>query len=129
LSSVSVLPIRGVLYTLTASVPALIAIQILDGVANVVFVVVGILVIKDRTEGTGRFNVASGALATTVGVGAALSNALGGAMIERFSYRASFLGLAGVAAVAFALLWVAIPETVRRSDSTSERQIAGMDSV
>jgi MFS family permease len=112
-----VLPIRGVLYTLTASVPALIGIQILDGVANVVFVVVGIVVIKDRTEGTGRFNLASGALATTVGVGAALSNALGGAMIERFSYRASFLGLAGVAVVAFMLLWVAIPETRRRSEA------------
>ena len=55
-----VLPIRGVLYTLTHAVGALIAIQTLDGVANAIFGIVSILVIKDRTQGTGRFNVAGG---------------------------------------------------------------------
>jgi hypothetical protein len=40
-----VLPVRGVLYTLTHATGALIAIQILDGVANAIFVVVSILVI------------------------------------------------------------------------------------
>jgi len=40
-----VLPIRGVLYTLTHATGALIAIQTLDGVANAIFVVVSILVI------------------------------------------------------------------------------------
>ncbi|WP_348263985.1 MFS transporter [Telmatobacter sp. DSM 110680] len=106
-----VLPLRGALYTLTSSAPALIAIQTLDGVANAIFGVVSILVIKDRTEGTGRFNLASGALATMVGVGAALSNTLGGTMIQYLGYRASFLGLATVAVVAVTLLWFAIPET------------------
>jgi MFS family permease len=47
-----VLPIRGVLYTLTHAVGALIAIQTLDGVANAIFGIVSILVIKDRTQGT-----------------------------------------------------------------------------
>jgi MFS family permease len=107
-----VLPIRGVLYTLTHLTPMLIAIQILDGVANAIFVIVSVLVIKDRTHGTGRFNVASGALATMVGIGAALSNSIGGTLIQRFSYRASFLGLASVALVAFLLLFFAVPETL-----------------
>jgi hypothetical protein len=75
-----VLPIRGVLYALTHVPALLIAIQTLDGVANAVFVVVSILVIKDRTQGTGRFNVAAGALATMVGIGAAASNAIGGVL-------------------------------------------------
>jgi MFS family permease len=64
-----VLPIRGVLYTLTHAVGALIAIQMLDGVANAIFGIVSILVVKDRTKGTGRFNVAAGSLATTLASG------------------------------------------------------------
>jgi MFS family permease len=116
-----VLAIRGVLYTLTHSASALIAIQILDGVANAIFIIVSILVIKDRTQGTGRFNIAAGALATMVGIGAALSNTIGGVPIQRLGYRASFLGLAGIALLAFALLWFAIPETLRDvRDLTSE---------
>jgi MFS family permease len=107
-----VLPIRGVLYTLTLVPAALIGIQFLDGVANAVFVIVSILVIKDRTEGTGRFNLASGALATMVGIGAALSNTIGGLLIQKISFRASFLGLATIAVVAFAVLFFGVPETL-----------------
>lgn len=107
-----VLPIRGVLYTLTHAVWALIAIQTLDGVANAIFGIVSILVIKDRTMGSGRFNVAAGSLAAMVGIGAATSTAVGGALIQHFSYRASFLGLAAIALIAFTVLWAAIPETL-----------------
>src|SRR6266403_258935 len=107
-----VLPIRGVLYTLTHAAGALIAIQTLDGVANAIFGIVSILVVKDRTQGTGRFNIAAGSLATMVGIGAAASTTLGGVLIQHLGYRASFLGLAGIGLVAFALLWFAVPETL-----------------
>jgi MFS family permease len=107
-----VLPIRGVLYTLTHAAGALIAIQTLDGIANAIFGIVSILVIKDRTQGTGRFNVAAGSLATMVGIGAAASTTFGGVLIQHVGYRASFLGLAGIAALAFVLLWFAVPETL-----------------
>jgi len=90
----------------------LIAIQMLDGVANAIFVVVSILVVADRTRGTGRFNLVQGSLATAVGVGAALSNIFGGELIQHSSYRISFLSLGAIAALAFALLWIAIPETL-----------------
>jgi MFS family permease len=114
-----VLPIRAVLYTLTHLAGALIAIQILDGIANAVFGIVSILVVKDRTRGTGRFNLAAGALATMVGIGAALSNSIGGFLVQRFSYRSSFLGLSLVALAAFAVLWVLVPETLPH-DGTAE---------
>jgi MFS family permease len=107
-----VLPIRALFYTLTHNTESLIAIQILDGVANAIFVVVSILVVADRTRGTGRFNLAQGSLAAAVGLGAALSNTLGGELIQHFSYRISFLSLGAIAALAFALLWTAIPETL-----------------
>src|SRR6202042_3614241 len=77
-----VLPIRALLYTLTHNTESLIAIQILDGVANAIFGVVSILVVADRTEGTGRFNLMQGALATVVGIGAALSTTVGGTLIQ-----------------------------------------------
>jgi MFS family permease len=115
-----VLPIRGVLYTLTHSAAPLIAIQILDGIANAVFVIVSILVVKDRTEGTGRFNVAAGALATMVGIGAATSNTVGGLLIQHLGYRASFLGLATIALIAFAVLWLAVPETLPENSAFND---------
>jgi MFS family permease len=112
-----VLPFRGVLYTLTHAVGALIALQTLDGVANAIFGIVSILVIKDRTQGTGRFDVAAGALATMVGIGAAVSTTIGGVLIQRLGYRASFLGLASVAVFAFLLLWLAVPETLDQENA------------
>jgi len=113
-----VLPIRALLYTLTHNSGSLIAIQVLDGVANAIFVVVSILVVADRTRGTGRFNLAQGSLATAIGIGAALSNTFGGELIQHFSYRTSFLSLGAIAALAFVLLWAAIPETLTNTNET-----------
>jgi predicted MFS family arabinose efflux permease len=50
-----------------------------------------------------------------VGIGAAVSTTIGGALIQHFGYRASFLGLAGIALLGFALLWLAVPETLSKS--------------
>jgi MFS family permease len=107
-----VLPIRGVLYTLTKSVPLLIGIQILDGVANAIFVVVSILVVADLTQGTGRFNVTQGALAAAVGIGAGLSTAFAGYLVQHSGYAFSFLALAAIAVVAWVMLWTLVPETL-----------------
>jgi predicted MFS family arabinose efflux permease len=106
-----VLPLRGVLYTLTSATDALVAIQILDGIAAAIFGVVSVLVIADLTEGTGRFNFALGVVTTAVGIGAALSQSIAGGIVHHAGYRAGFLFLAAVATAAFCLLWVAMPET------------------
>jgi MFS family permease len=111
-----VLPIRAVLYTLTHNTESLIAIQLLDGVANAIFGVVSILVVADRTRATGRFNLVQGSLATAVGLGAALSTTFGGKLIQHFSYRISFLSLGAISALAFVLLWTTIPETLPQRD-------------
>lgn len=111
LAGFAALPLRALLYTLTHRPGALIAIQLLDGVANTVFGVVSILVIADRLRGTGYFNVGQGALGTMVGLGAALSATLGGSVIHAAGYSASFLALGGVAVVAFCVLWFGVPET------------------
>jgi MFS family permease len=113
LAGFAVLPLRAVLYTLTALPAALISIQILDGVANAIFTVVGVLVVADRTEGTGRFNLVQGALATAVGLGGALSNTFGGKIAEHYGFNNAFLALGAVAVAATLLLWTAVPETLR----------------
>lgn len=115
-----VLPLRAVLYTVLHTVPALLAVQVLDGIANSIFGVVSILVIADRTRGTGRFNLAQGTLATAVGLGAALSNTFGGILMEKSGYRISFLALGAVACLATLLLLIAVPETSSQNLQQSE---------
>jgi len=107
-----VLPIRGVLYTLTHNLYLLVGIQLLDGIGVGIFGVVSVLVIADLTRGTGRFNLTLGAIATAVGIGAALSQTIAGSIVHHFSDRAGFLFLASVAAAAFAILWLFMPETL-----------------
>jgi MFS family permease len=106
-----VLPVRGLLYTLTNSAPSLVAIQILDGIAAAIFGVVSVLVIADLTKGTGRFNLTLGAVTTAVGIGAALSQSIAGGIVHRWGYHAGFVFLAAVAALALVILSTAMPET------------------
>ena len=110
-----VLPIRAVLYTLTSNTVALVAIQILDGIGAGIFGVVSVLVIADLTQGSGRFNVTLGAIGTAVGIGAALSQTIAGTIVHHFSFDAGFLFLAAIAAAAFSILYVFMPETREKS--------------
>jgi MFS family permease len=107
-----VLPIRGVLYTLTSNIYLLVGIQVLDGIGAAIFGVVSVLVIADLTRGTGRFNLTLGAIATAVGIGAALSQTIAGSIVHHLGDRTGFLFLACVAAAAFAILWLLMPETL-----------------
>jgi MFS family permease len=91
---------------------ALVAIQILDGVGAGIFGVVSVLVIADLTQGSGRFNITLGAISTAVGIGAALSQMIAGAIVHHFSFDAGFLFLAAIAATAFSILYFFMPETI-----------------
>jgi MFS family permease len=107
-----VLPVRGVLYTLAHNLYLLVGIQVLDGLGAGIFGVVSVLMIADLTRGTGRFNLTLGAIAAAVGIGAALSQTIAGTIVHHFGDRAGFLFLASVAAAAFTILWLFMPETL-----------------
>jgi MFS family permease len=109
-----VLPIRAILYTLTSDSVALVAIQILDGIGAGIFGVVSVLVIADLTRGSGRFNVTLGAIGTAVGIGAALSQMIAGAIVHHFNFNSGFLFLAAIAAAALCILYFFMPETARK---------------
>ncbi|MDA4847424.1 MFS transporter [Hoeflea poritis] len=107
----SVLPIRGVLFTLWDNSAYLVAVQALDGVANGIFAMLFLLIIADITAGTGRFNLAQGALATLVGIGASCSNLIAEWVVQLAGYSAGFLFLAFVAVVGSLVFAIFMPET------------------
>jgi MFS family permease len=78
-------------------------------------------VIADLTRGSGRFNLTLGAIATAVGIGAALSQTIAGAIVHHFNDRAGFMFLASVAAAALAILWLFTPETLNRKGDAPVR--------
>jgi len=106
-----ILPLRGLLYTLSDAPYWLVGVQILDGIGAGVFGALFPVVVADLTRGTGRFNVSQGAIATMQGIGAALSTAVAGVVVVHAGYSAAFLTLAGVAGAACALFALAMPET------------------
>jgi predicted MFS family arabinose efflux permease len=112
-----VMPIRGLLYTLTHETAALVAIQILDGVGAAIFGIVSVLVIADLTQGTGRFNLTQGAIGAAVGTGASLSQVAAGSIAHHLGNNAAFLFLAAVALMAFGILFFFMPETLESQSS------------
>ena len=109
-----ILPIRAVLYTLSDDSGWLIGVQLLDGVGAGIFGALTPLLVADLMAGTGRYNVALGAVATMQGIGAATSGLVAGAIVDRLGYSAAFLTSGAAAAVALAALAFAMPETAER---------------
>jgi MFS family permease len=105
LIALCVLTIRGCLYPLSDNPYWLVGVQLSDGVGAGIYGAVFPVIVADLMRGTGRFNVAQGAIITAQGVGAALSTTLAGIVVVQAGYSAAFLTLAGVAIVGFALYY------------------------
>jgi predicted MFS family arabinose efflux permease len=106
-----VLTIRGSLYPLSDQAYWLVGVQLLDGVGAGIYGAIFPVIVSDLMRGTGRFNVAQGAVITAQGIGAALSTTLAGFVVVHAGYSAAFLTLAGIAAVGLALYLFVMPET------------------
>ena len=111
LAGFAILPIRAVLYTLSDNSVWLIGVQVLDGVGAGIFGALAPLVIADIMRGTGRYNLAQGAIATVQGIGASLSGLAAGEIVDHFGYSAAFLTLGGAALVAAIVFFLQMPET------------------
>jgi MFS family permease len=120
LIALSVLTIRGCLYPLSDNPYWLVGVQLLDGVGAGIYGAVFPVIVADLMWGTGRFNVAQGAIITAQGIGAALSTTLAGIVVVQAGYGAAFLTLAGVAMVGLALYFFVMPETQRRVPAETE---------
>jgi MFS family permease len=107
----AVLPVRALLYTLSDNTAWLIGVQLLDGVGAGIFGAITPLLIADLTKGTGRYNVAQGAVATVQGIGASVSTLAAGELVDHFGYNAAFIESAVAAAIALGVLALVMPET------------------
>lgn len=107
----AVLAVRGVLYTVSDNAMWLVVVQALDGVGAGIFGALFPVVIADLTRGTGRFNLAQGAVSTAQGLGGALSAGLAGAVIVAAGYDVAFWMLAGIALIGLIAYAMVMPET------------------
>jgi MFS family permease len=122
LAALLILPIRGALYTLSDNPFWLVGVQLLDGIGAGIFGAIFPVIVADLMRGTGRFNVAQGAVMTAQGIGAALSTAFAGIIVVHGGYSAAFLALGAIGAAGFVVYLVAMPET-------RKQQAAGSDSA
>ena len=115
----AILPIRGLLYTLSDNPFFIVCVQLLDGIGAGIFGVLSVIVVADLTQGTGRYNLVLGAIATAQGIGASLSNLVSGYVVNAWGYNVGFLFLACVAAVALTIYGFMMPETKEHQDLSS----------
>lgn len=110
-----ILPIRGILFSMTDTPMAVVAIQLLDGVAAGIFGVISVVIASDLMRGTGRFNLAQGLVALATGLGASVSNVVGGLVAQTFGYSMGFITLTSVAITGLVFFAFLMPETGSRS--------------
>jgi MFS family permease len=103
----------------------LVAVQLLDGLTAAVFSVMVPLTVADLTRGTGRFNLTQGVVGTMMGVGASLSPTFAGYVSDTLGSPAAFLGLATIAVIGLATVWLLMPET--RPETQPSADSAGAD--
>jgi MFS family permease len=106
-----VLPVRALLYTLSDQAGWLIGVQLLDGVGAGIFGAITPLVIADFMRGSGRYNLAQGAIATLQGIGASISGLMVGEIVDHLGYSPAFLACAIIAFAACLVLAIALPES------------------
>lgn len=115
-----ILPVRAALYVVSDNNAWLLGVQLLDGVGAGIFGVLAPLVVADVMRGTGRLNLALGAVATVQGIGASVSGLVAGAIVDHFGYSTAFITLAVIASLALTVLAIAMPETADRTTSPAK---------
>ena len=104
-------PLRAALLAFTSNYAFLVVAQLLSGVSGAVIGVLTVLVIADLTAGTGRFNLAQGAVGAAIGVAASISTLVTGMLFQGIGRSGGFVAIAAVAGAATALIWMFITET------------------
>jgi len=110
-------PIRAAVLAFTNAYGFLVVAQVLDGVTGAIIGVLTIIVIADLTKGTGRFNLAQGAVGAAIGVAASLSTLATGYLFQAIGPAGGFITIAIIAGAATALIWMFVSETKPSDES------------
>jgi MFS family permease len=113
LGSFMVLPLRGVLAYFLNGWWGVVPVEILDGIGIGLQSVAVPGMVARSLYGTGRVNLAQGAVITIQGAGAAVSPALGGWIAQSIGYSPTFLVLGGFGLLAVAV-WVGLGAAVKQ---------------
>ena len=89
----------------------LVVAQLLSGITGAIIGVLTVLVITDLTAGTGRFNLAQGAVGAMIGIAASVSTLATGILFQGIGPAGGFIAIAAVAGAATALIWIFVSET------------------
>jgi len=104
-------PIRAALLAFTNAYGFLIVAQLLSGITGAIIGVLTVIVIADLTAGTGRFNLAQGAVGAATGIAASLSTLITGFLFQGVGQAGGFIAIAAVAGAATALIGMFVTET------------------
>ncbi|MBN9560131.1 MAG: MFS transporter [Alphaproteobacteria bacterium] len=104
--------IRAVLFALAFGPWFLVCVQVLGGLTAAVIGILSPLVVADLTKRTGRYNFSLGAVSMIAGIGATVSTTAMGMLAQSLGFTVGFLGLALVAGIGLAAVWLLMPETV-----------------
>ena len=111
LASFAVQIVRAILLVFVSNSILLIAVQTLDGISGAIRTVLMVVILADLTAGTGRFNLASGAVGLVFAIAASISTTMFGFIDQEISRWAAFLSMAAVAAAGGLLVWLLLNET------------------
>jgi MFS family permease len=107
----AVLPMRALIFAVTANPSAVVAVQALDGIGGACFGVMVPLIVSDVAARTRHFNLSLGFVGFGVGIGGTLSTPAAGWLADHFGTRIAFYGLAAVGIAATLMVAFAMPET------------------
>ena len=94
--------------------------QVLDGLGNGLFAVVAAAWVTDRLADPRRSGEAQVIVGSCLVLGSALGPAASGFLVEPLGYRGLFASLAGLGAVATAVVVAFVPETLARPDRSDD---------
>jgi MFS family permease len=103
------LPGRAVLTVLSGDPAYLVSIQLIGGIGTGLFVVLTPIWLADETQGTGRYNLAQGTMATMRSLGATASGLSSQLIVQHLGYPSAFSACGIIGAAAAVLLWRGLP--------------------
>ena len=114
------LPLRAALFAVSDNSFWLIGVELLDGISGGIFAMMTPLVVADGMRGTGRYNLALGAIGTMQGVGASVALYTSGVAVDILGYTMGFIGLGVAGTAALLIILFGLPET--RPTSSARRR-------
>ncbi|PPQ34551.1 MFS transporter [Rhodopila globiformis] len=123
------LPLRGLLLAVLPGAWPLIFGQAVSGISAAAFGVLMPLLAADLTLGSAHFNLCMGMLGLAVYIGAAISTTLSGGIADAAGMQVAFFALSGIGVLAFATVWLVMPETRPARDGEEGRLASVIQSI